>query len=502
MDNFDDENNYEEEEPMTEDMINKLLEDADKQDNEMTPESVVDCINRLDAKFQKNKELRKKFKGKPEGYADSEADLHEEIKILQRIAAYPNLAPTFLDNKGIDVLFKLLTHENTDIIADAIIVIDEITDADFLQEIENPKEFIELFISNDLFGLLVNTLLTLNEDVKDEYQIVSDILSVFENFIEVYPYSSQMLCETRLLNWLLKRIYKDDDMVTYGNKLFASEILNSLIQSSSESQVLFTKKDGLNLTLQLFTQMPEPKGEEEEEFIYNIVNTICSCLLLPENQSTFKQSDGIKSMLALMKDNTIFRHLAVKILNYATQNNYKNCKQLVELDGLKSVFSYFMGKGFKGKPKLESLFNSMEEHCLSILLSLCKYTKGIQAERLIYKFKENSYEKCNRLMTLFKKYEMTYEQEGNENDQEDEYVEKLNSGLFNLQTICTILGFLLTSGGDDVKKHLSDLATKNGVSVKRIKSVLEDFANHMGEEFVSDESFSNRNFINNLINSI
>jgi beta-catenin-like protein 1 len=120
MENFEDENF--DEIPMTEEMINQLLEDADKQDNEMTSTFIIDSIKRLEDKFQKNKELRQKFKGKPEKFADSEADVHEEIKIFQRIAAYPNLLSTFIDNNGIDILMKLLSHQNTDIIADALIV--------------------------------------------------------------------------------------------------------------------------------------------------------------------------------------------------------------------------------------------------------------------------------------------------------------------------------------------------------------------------------------------
>jgi beta-catenin-like protein 1 len=373
--------------------------------------------------------------------------------------------------------------------------------------VENPKEFLELFISNDIFGILVNLLFSLSEDVKDEYQIVSDILSVLENFIEIYPFSSQLLCEnTKLLNWLLKRIYREDDEVSFPNKLFASEILNSLIQASTENQILFTKRDGLNLTLQLVTQLPEPNGEEGEEFVHNLVNTICSCLLIPEHQKLFKDIDGIKSCIELMKSNNIFRHLAVKVLNYATQNSYKNCKELIEHDGLKSVFSYFMGKGFSKTKKYESLIESTEEHCLSIISSLCKFTKDIQFDRLIFKFKENKFEKCEKLVDFFTKYEkkanQKIENDDDEEKDEENFVEKLNLGLFNLQLVCTVLGFLLSSKFDDIKMKLNALFEKNGINVGRIRSILVDMAEHMGEEFMSTESFSNKAFINNIIKLI
>jgi beta-catenin-like protein 1 len=486
---------YEEEEiqeqPLTEDMINKLLEEAEQVDNRMTAESLKICLNNLEEKYQKNKDLRKKFKGNPTQYADSEADLHEEIKVLQRIAAYPDLIIPFLDLKGIEILINILQHENIDIVSDSLIVIDEITDSDFLQDIENPKEFLEYFITNNIFEILVNTLSRLNEKNKDDVQIVSDILSIFENFIEIYSFAGQVICEkTKLLNWLIKRIGQKDGI---NIRLFCSELINSLISSTVDHQMLFMKRDGLNKAMSVFLDSDIPKDEVEEEFIFNIVDIICCVLLNREAQEEFKNLHGINHMLNIMRENNIFRILAVKLLNFVTLNNETNCSELIELEGLKSIFSYFMGKGLKGK-KNEDIIESIEEHILSLIASLFKFTKSVQYDRLIYKFKENNHEKCERIIEFYKKYDDLLKGE------EDE--ERFENVLFTLQYAAIILGCLLTCSHEDIKIKCKNLFPMNNITVMGISKILEDMSQNLGEDFESDETFSNKRFVDNLIKGL
>lgn len=45
----------------------------------------------------------------------------------------------------------------------------------------------------------------------------------------------------------------------------------------------------------------DPEGADEEEFVNNVVNTLCSSLLLPENQGLFIASEGLELMLILIK---------------------------------------------------------------------------------------------------------------------------------------------------------------------------------------------------------
>jgi beta-catenin-like protein 1 len=491
----DEEEYYEEQEieeqPLTEDMINKLLEEAEQVDNRMTIDSLKVCLNNLEQKYLKNKEKRNKFKGDPIQYADSEADLHEEIKVLQRITAYPDLITTFLDHKGVEILLNLIQHDNIDIVSDSLIVIDEITDSDLLQEIDNPKEFLEYFISSNIFELLVNTLYRLNEKNKDDVQTVSDILSIFENFIEVYSFAGQIICKkTKLLGWLIKRISQKDGM---NIRLFASEIINNLISSSSEHQVDFRKKDGLNISMSVFLDSEIPKDEVEEEFIFNIVDIICSLLLDKNAQEEFKNLHGIKHMLNIMRENNLYRILAVKILNFATLNNETNCSELIELEGLKSVFSYFMGKGLKAQINKDTI-ESIEEHILSLISSLFKFSKSVNYDRLIYKFKENKHEKCERIIEFYKKYDDLLKAE------EDE--DRFQNILFTLQYAAIILGCVLTSNHDDIRIKCQNLFPINNITKIGIRKILEDMSQNLGEDFDSEDAFSNKRFIDNLIKGL
>jgi beta-catenin-like protein 1 len=504
---------------LNQDEIDKLLEEGEGLGSEMNEESLIQCLKSIREKIKVNATFRIKYSNLPEKYMESEVDLHEEIKVLQRIAAYPNLIQTFVDGEGVEILTSLLSHENIDIVNDATVVIEEITDSDYLQDLSHPKEFLEHFISNNLFDLLVSNLLRTNDlENKEDEQIVSDILSVIENFLDVYPFSAKLFGEkTKLISWLLNRIRVHEEYLS-RSKLFASEILMNLIQSSTDNQIILAKLEGMPHLIKIIfeNQNKNPVGDEEE-FIQNIVNTICACLLTKENQSIFRNSDGINLVLNLLKENNLFRHIGVKILDFATQNNPKNCREFVECDGLSPLFSYFMGKGLKNKKRYESLIEIAEEHCLTILSNLTKYLKGIQLDRFIFKFREKEGEKLERLFEFYKKFqrklidfenkeiEREDDEECEEKSEEEKYFDRVNSGLFNIQSISVIISFLYTSDHQDIKNKIHKLIGINSVDMQEIKNNLIEMNSHLGEESFQSETgeyVSNKHFIENLIKKL
>jgi len=102
-------------------MIDKLLEEAEKAnftefDGKLLKKSIVN----LETLISKNQELRQKYSKQPELFMDSEVELDEEIKKIQQITAYPELLKTLIDLQGVPILLSILGHENTDIIADII----------------------------------------------------------------------------------------------------------------------------------------------------------------------------------------------------------------------------------------------------------------------------------------------------------------------------------------------------------------------------------------------
>jgi len=175
-----------------------------------------------------------------------------------------------------------------------------------------------------------------------------------------------------------------------------------------------------------------------------------------------------------------------------------------------------MGKGIrkKKKAKLDSLIETCEEHCISILVSLAKYCRGIQLDRFIYKFKENNQEKCERLLEYmnyyYKKFEKNYKEKieddeiiiEQEQDEESKYLEKINSGLFNIQNVSLIIYFLQSLNDDHIKEKLRNLMILNNVDSNEIKETVKDMYFHIGEEIEKTDSPSTKIFIENLLKNI
>ena len=85
--------------------------------------------------------------------------------------------------------------------------------------------------------------------------------------------------------------------------------------------------------------------------MHNLFDCVNNCLLNKENQFVFKEILGLDLMVNFMQGNYLARHLAIKTINFASQANFDNCKYLIEIDALRSIFSYFMGRGMKAKNK-------------------------------------------------------------------------------------------------------------------------------------------------------
>jgi hypothetical protein len=61
-----------------------------------------------------------------------------------------------------------------------------------------------------------------------------------------------------------------------------------------------------------------------------------------------------------------------------------------------------MGRGIKVKGEQIQEF---EEHITSIVQCLCKYSEGVERDRVLNKFKQKDYEKLGRLIELHIKYQ-------------------------------------------------------------------------------------------------
>ena len=84
--------------------------------------------------YKENLEMRTRYADEPQKFMESELDLDEEVKKLMAIAGSPELYPDFLRTNTVETLLTLLTHQNTDIVADVIGVFEDLTDADVIED--------------------------------------------------------------------------------------------------------------------------------------------------------------------------------------------------------------------------------------------------------------------------------------------------------------------------------------------------------------------------------
>lgn len=82
----------------------------------------------LEALFGANQEMRTEHKDKPDRYFQSEGDLHEYVKEIQAVAAFPDQVGLFVESGCPEVLLSILDHQNTDICHECIVLLVELTD--------------------------------------------------------------------------------------------------------------------------------------------------------------------------------------------------------------------------------------------------------------------------------------------------------------------------------------------------------------------------------------
>lgn len=98
--------------------------------------------------------------------------------------------------------------------------------------------------------LLVPNLSRLNEqDEESDRTGVYNILGIFENLLSfIPPLAIQVVNNTELLSWLLKRIAKEH--AYDSNKQYASEILSILLQEERAVRLKFVELKGLDAVLE------------------------------------------------------------------------------------------------------------------------------------------------------------------------------------------------------------------------------------------------------------
>ncbi len=226
-----------------------------------------------------------------------EIDLHSMIQELKVVATVPDLYPVLVELHAIPSLLELLAHQNTDISVAIIDLLQELTDVDILHEsLEGADILIDTLVKQQAGALLIQNLDRLDETVKEESDGVHNTLSIFENLTEIRPEMCKEIAEQGLLQWILKRLKLK--MPFDGNKLYCSEILSILIQNTNENRLLLGTLDGTDVLLQQLAiyKRHDPATSEEQEFMENLFNCLCSALMAKENRERFLRGEGLQLM--------------------------------------------------------------------------------------------------------------------------------------------------------------------------------------------------------------
>ena len=462
--------------------VERILKQSEEIDSQFDEKTLSELLKSIRKKYDSDIMLRNKYKNDSMKYCTIEEELHEDLVVLQRLAAYPNLLSSFISNSGIEIIILILTHPNIDIISAMLSLIVEITESDFLNDIEDAKSFIELLISNSIFDRIAEILYKISPKDEDASQYYSDILGIFENFVDVYEKSADLIGGTKAIEWMLQMIRSSSNVdsadIAEGDVcLFCSEVLAMLVQFSDENKKRFAKMEGVPILVNVIVNIKENTNRKilignQEEFANNIVDCICSALLYEENKKMFAIADGVNIMIDFMRENNTFRHLGIKVLNFAIQNSKENAIQFVESNGLCVLFPYFMSKGMK-KIKKE-IATKGEESSIEIIVNLLRYVNGVNYDRVIFKFKENKNEKIKQLIEV---YYIRYKDT-------DEY----------LTQILSVIIMVLIKSGKDLENKVRELCEENKID---IESEIRQKVKEMKNEIEDDNEY--KSFLNKLI---
>ncbi|KAL0097372.1 Catenin-beta-like protein [Phycomyces blakesleeanus] len=444
-------------------------------------------ILKFEKAINKNQEQRVRYAEEPEKFMESEADLDEEIKSLLALTQAPHMYPELVKLGSVPSLMSLLSHENTDIVIDAIDLINELTDEDVgtsEDDLERPedaatgiKTFVDALLENELLSLLVQNLERLDEKEETDRQGVFKILGILENLMALEPSLAERIAlDTEFLSWTLKRL---QTKVFDSNRGYASEILSILLQESRVVRLKLGELGGMDVLLRVLSvyKRKDPQDEDETEMVENFFNAICSMLNEPESKSAFLEGEGVELMLIMMKERTLARIRAVKVLNYALtgEEGRPNCIRF----------------GLKKLKKSHKVFveSEDEEHIMCIILSLLRNLSPdeLQRARVIRKFIEDEYEKVDRLLEMKEYYEardqrvlaeIEEDKKGLDEDEleelkEDFYLRRLEAGLFTLQRVCLLLA-VLTAEDNGIKEQVLMLMKRKDEDMSSVFKILEE----------------------------
>lgn len=501
---------------------------------------------RFERAINRNAEMRVKYVDNPARFIDSEVDLDAELKSLLVLTTQPGLFyREFVKLGGAASFVGLLSHENADIAAAAIEVIEELTDDDVVDQADAERdddddddehgrekgeaaaamdELVEALLQQSLLDLLVSNLARFNDyldpnlppeeaatkavEVEGDAQAIYHTLGALENLVSSRPaLSERLVASTAFLPWLLSRL--GAVRAVDQNTSYAAELLAILLQSSERNRTSLgttqTGKDdesGIDVLLGVLARYRRraPEGAEEQEFVENVFDSLCLVLSIAANKQLFVQAEGVELMVLLMKEKKGFgRVRAVKVLDHASSGPAASavCTRIVQAGALAPLFSLFMQcNAPRNKNRLVVRLQDAE-HLVGIFCSLLTHLdpNSIESIRLLSQFVTNNYQRLDHLLDLRTTLTTHLSQTqphthpntdpdpdlDPELDSDKDYLTRLENGLFSLQLVDTTLAWICTQD-DAARDHIQLLLHRNGSHLHHIAQTLHEYRDNIADQ--------------------
>lgn len=338
---------------------------------------------------------------------------------------------------------------------------------------------------------------------------------IIENLASRHAILVTIGMKTKIISWLLKRVRRQEQRVGQ-NKQYAAELLQILVQSSTENRKGVAKVNGVDVILQIlsaYRRKDPARGFPEEEFVENLFGCLTCVVSEWEGKMKFVEAEGVELCLLMITEGMMSKPRALRLLDHALQGQQSGLvgEKLVDRAGLKSIFSMLMKKVSRelrlpqGTVDFEQQDGQTREHLLGIIAALLQWLPANSGERirLLAKFVEKDYQKIDRLLEIRKIYaarvavvDDEIQEERNilentdiESSEIDWLSRRLEAGLFCLQvyghsphrfvnetkqeqTVDLILAWLAAED-DGMKSRIQSLMAQEDKSLEAIKSTLQ-----------------------------
>lgn len=318
-----------------------------------------------------------------------------------------------------------------------------------------------------VYEITTNFLMRCSFKEHDEVAGMHRVLGIIEACLEEGFEKGPLLAlnESNLLEWIIT-VLNENTKLSLKIKLYVSEILILLVGEPKNRFTVLSKHLLPSLVGELmFRAKTTPETSEEREYVRNLFDSLELVLLEVEAKFEFIRASGIALLVELIKMKSFVALKALQALSGCVNECKPAASVLLKSGGLSLVFPILLGKGIKSKKPKEQM--KIYHYAVLIIFNLAlvffkssfreketgkenerEEAEAIEEEkedvemRILFKFKENWYEKLKAILEIRRKLKDKKEvddkgkkEKDQESESDDEEVEKENEETRDFMTL-------------------------------------------------------------------